>query len=143
VRGLFNHDPNNVLGRQKSGTLIVEEDAKGLRFDIPTVGDTQIARDVVSMIRRGDVTGSSFSFTVRKRGDLWDYGESGDGTMKRELLAVDLFDLGPVTFPFYPQTKTAVRSLELFRRANPRDWTWNVRSAALRSRLRRARVCVP
>jgi HK97 family phage prohead protease len=136
VRGLFNHDPNNVLGRQKSETMTLEEDAKGLRFDIPAVGDTQVARDVVTMIRRGDVTGASFSFTVRKNGDTWEYDDSGTGTVKRELLSVDLFDVGPVTFPFYPQTKTAIRCMELFRRAHPRGRGRDIRTAALRWRQR-------
>ena len=34
VRGLFNHDANLVLGRSKSGTLRMQEDAKGLRYEI-------------------------------------------------------------------------------------------------------------
>lgn len=139
VRGLFNHDPNHVLGRESSETLALEEDAKGLRFDV-TPGDTQIGRDVVAMVRRKDVTGASFSFTVRKEGELWEFDKNGGSTMERELLAVDLFDVGPVTFPFYPQTAVAARSLELFRRANPRDWSRDARSAAVR---RRWRICVP
>lgn len=140
VRGLFNHDPNLVLGRQKADTMTLEEDAKGLRFDIPA-GDTTAALDVVKMIRRKDVTGASFSFTVRKKGDLWEYDDTGGGMVERELLAVDLYDVGPVTFPFYPTTKVAARALELFRRANPpRDWARDRRSLA---RRRRERICVP
>lgn len=34
IRGLFNHDPNFILGRSTSGTLNVSVDDKGLRYDI-------------------------------------------------------------------------------------------------------------
>jgi HK97 family phage prohead protease len=32
--GLFNHDPNFILGRSTSGTLAIAVDDKGLRYDI-------------------------------------------------------------------------------------------------------------
>ncbi|MEC2444712.1 HK97 family phage prohead protease, partial [Bacillus cereus] len=34
IRALFNHNWDNVLGRTKSGTLRLEEDAKGLKFEV-------------------------------------------------------------------------------------------------------------
>lgn len=102
VRALFNHDPNFVLGRTKSGTLRLEEDERGLRIegDLP---DTQTVRDlVISPIERGDIDQMSFGFRAVK--DEWnaDYTE-------RELLEVQLFDVSAVTFPAYPQTEVGVR----------------------------------
>jgi HK97 family phage prohead protease len=102
VRALFNHDPNFVLGRTKSGTLRLEEDERGLRIegDLP---DTQMVRDlVISPIERGDIDQMSFGFRSVK--DEWneDYTE-------RELLEVQLFDVSAVTFPAYPQTEVGVR----------------------------------
>ena len=32
VRALYNHEPDNLLGRSGAGTLRMEEDAKGLRI---------------------------------------------------------------------------------------------------------------
>lgn len=137
VRGLFNHDPNLVLGRQTANTMTLKEEKNGLRFDI-LADETRISQDLIVKIRRGDVSGASFSFTVRDNGDAWEF--DGKGNAERELRAVDLYDVGPVTFPFYTQTKVAARSLELFRRANPRDWGRSVRSARVR---RRRRIVVP
>ena len=85
----FNHDPNRLLGRTASGTAKVWTDSTGLRFsvDLP-----ESAADVKEAVQRGDVTGCSFAFAVRK--DKW----TGD---TRELLDLDLFELGPVVRPAY------------------------------------------
>lgn len=110
VRALFNHDRNIVLGRTSSGTLTLREDERGLLYEI-TPPDTQLVRDMVlEPIRRGDVSGNSFSFLARR--DLWEEGES---QTIRTLLDVDIMDIGPVTFPAYPTTDVALRSLELWR----------------------------
>ena len=105
VRALINHDPNYVLGRTSSRTLRLSEDEKGLRY-IVTPPDTTFARDLVVSIKRGDITQSSFGFTVVK--DHWT-GESPN--MTRELLEVKLFDVSSVTYPAYLQTEVSVRSL--------------------------------
>ncbi len=129
VRALFNHDPNLVLGRTASGTLDLEEDNAGLmtRTVLP---DTQTIRDlVVAPIRRGDVTGMSFAFSVRK-GGTQTRTENPDGSIvlenggervtirregdveyeDRELLDLDIFDISPVTYPAYEGTDVAARS---------------------------------
>ena len=112
VRALFNHDPNHVLGRRSAGTLRLREDDRGLWFEVDPP-DTQMGRDVVAMIERGDVTGCSFSFRVR--GEEWAESAS-DGPTVRIITSADLYDVGPVTFPAYPDTSVAVRSLETWRR---------------------------
>lgn len=104
VRGLFNHDPNIVLGRTRSGTLRLREDDIGLHMedDIP---DTGLVRDmVISPMKRGDVTGGSFSFEAVK-----DRMVTEDGIPTRELIEVRAFDVGPVTFPAYPATDVQAR----------------------------------
>lgn len=105
VRGLFNHDPNWLLGRNKAGTMKLAVDEIGLRYEI-TPADTQAARDVLEHIRRGDLTGSSFSFSVGEQ--RWTEGADLE---VREIVKVDgLYDVGPVTFPAYTATSTGVRS---------------------------------
>ena len=104
IRALFNHDPNYVLGRNKAGTLTLEEDDKGLHVRI-TPPDTQWAKDLLVSIKRGDITQMSFGFTVIL--DRWNYE---DNTDVRELLKVKLYDVSPVTFPAYTQTECGIRS---------------------------------
>jgi HK97 family phage prohead protease len=105
VRALFNHDPNRVLGRSQAGTLRVFEDEHGLGYDaIPP--DTQWARDLLTSIKRGDIDGSSFGFRAVR--DTW--SKDGDGNPTRRLREVELFDVGPVTFPAYTQTSAEARS---------------------------------
>lgn len=68
VRALFNHDPNFVLGRTRSNTLRLEVDSRGLAYTIDPP-DTQTVRDLVlTPLKRGDVTGSSFGLPTSAAG---------------------------------------------------------------------------
>lgn len=112
VRALFNHDPNFVLGRNRSKTLRMKEDARGLAIecDMP---DTQTIRDLVQApIARGDVSHMSFGFTVKPGGQDW--AKDDDGNVVRTLKRVRLHDVSAVTFPAYPQTDVGVRELRAF-----------------------------
>lgn len=108
VRVLFNHDANLVLGRTAAGTARLTDDAKGLAYeaDLP---DTQTARDVAAMIARGDVSGASFAFRVKEPG-----GERlsllPDGSILRELVDLELYDVSPVTYPAYAGASSGMRS---------------------------------
>jgi HK97 family phage prohead protease len=104
VRALFNHDPNYVLGRTKSGTLRLREDERGLAVEIDPP-DTQVARDVVESIRRGDVDQMSFAFAVLR--DSWELDEYDQ--LVRTLEQVKLYDVSAVTYPAYPETSVGMR----------------------------------
>jgi len=110
VRALFNHDPSLVLGRTTAKTLRLDEDDKGLHFDCD-LPDTQPARDLMTSIGRGDISQCSFGFTVNKQKFSEEKQDDGEVALIRELHAVDLFDVSPVTFPAYPQTSVDKRSL--------------------------------
>lgn len=108
VRGLFNHDPNFVLGRVKSGTMTLRADDKGLHYEIAELPESRA--DVAEAIQRGDVDGNSFAFTVEK--DEWEYKK--DGTAIRTITEFgELFDVGPVTYPAYPSTTVSARAKEM------------------------------
>lgn len=110
IRALFNHDPNYVLGRKRSGSLEVREDEKGLWMEV-TPPDTQWARDLMVSIERGDISQMSFAFRLASGGDEWE--KSGDGPMLRTIKRVsEIADVSPVTYPAYTDTTVAVRSRE-------------------------------
>lgn len=106
IRALFNHDPNFVLGRNKAGTLELEEDDIGLKVRI-LLPNTQTAKDLVENIRRGDISQMSIGFIVED--DSWG---TKDGIDIREIKKVQLFDVSIVTFPAYTQTDCGVRAME-------------------------------
>ena len=103
VLALLDHDPGKVLGRTRSGTLRLHEDAKGLAFslDLP---DTQAGRDVLALAERNDLGGMSFGFTIPKGGEAW------QGT-RRTLRAVSLAEISVVqAWPAYAGTEIALRA---------------------------------
>ena len=106
IRALFNHDPNYVLGRNKSGTLELREDEHGLFVRIQPP-DTSWAKDLTVSISRGDISQMSFGFVVLK--DEW---RTESNTDIRELMEVKLYDVSPVTFPAYTQTDVGVRAVK-------------------------------
>jgi uncharacterized protein len=110
VIGAFNHDWNFVLGRTSAGTLKLEETKTGLRYVIDVNPNDSQAMSVYEKVKRGDVTQSSFAFTVRK--ESWT--QPNDETQSfalREILEVDkLFDVGPVPFAAYPEASAQARS---------------------------------
>jgi HK97 family phage prohead protease len=131
VRSLFNHDPNFVLGRTTSGTLSLREVDRGLLAET-RLSDSATVRDLVLLpVQRGDITGQSFAFLPRNRGNGETTVDRGDGRMMirrageritievrdgveyvdRELLSVDLFDVTVATYPAYSGTSVGVRGL--------------------------------
>ena len=106
VRALVNHDPNQIIGRTKSGTLKLDVDDKGLRVDI-TPPDTQVGRDVLASLKRGDLDGMSFAF--RTLSDQW---RTEDGEEIRELLDLELVDVSVVAYPAYSDTSVSARALD-------------------------------
>jgi uncharacterized protein len=108
VRALFNHDPNFVIGRTKSGTLFVREDSKGLAIEI-NPPDTTWAKDLQTSIQRGDIDQMSFGFRTKKD-QFEERVIEGQKVILRTLIDVDLCDVSPVTFPAYPDTDIHSRS---------------------------------
>ena len=106
VRALWNHDSNYVLGRNKSGTLRLQEDEKGLAIEIDPPNTTW-ANDLMVSIDRGDVSQMSFGFRTVK-----DDFEKKNDEIIRILKEVELFDVSPVTYPAYPQTDVQMRKLQ-------------------------------
>lgn len=102
ILALLDHKPDCLLGRTKSGTLELREDAHGLAFTL-NLPDTQAGRDLVALAERGDLGGCSFGFTVPAGGDHWE----GD---QRELRSVELHEVSIVqSWPAYANTEVSLR----------------------------------
>ena len=107
VLSFWNHNSDMVLGNTENGSLVLQEDERGLKFDL-TLPDTSIGRDARALIKRGDVKGMSFGFrTLREE---WD--EADPKKVIRTLLEVRLYEVSPTPMPAYPQSSVAARSIE-------------------------------
>jgi HK97 family phage prohead protease len=109
VLALYGHDYQNVLGRQSANTLQLEKDERGIKFtlDLP---NTQLGRDVYTLVERGDLKGNSFGFTVEK--DSWD--KKGDKVIRTIEQVRDLFEISIVSLPAYEATELVKRNFEEF-----------------------------
>lgn len=112
VRALFNHDSNFVLGRTKSGTLEIREDEQGLYTVTQAPENDTIRHMVLDPIRRGDVDQMSFAFRIKADGDHWEETDEGMVRTIKPGGVAELYDISPVTYPAYPDTAVAVRSLK-------------------------------
>jgi HK97 family phage prohead protease len=108
VAALYNHDANAILGRVSAGTLRLSVDGKGLRYEIDPP-DTQIARDLMASLQRGDVKGSSFAFNYVAKSVVMNTNADGSEQDIINVTDLDLFDVGPVVFPAYESTTSGVR----------------------------------
>jgi len=117
VRALFNHEEEYVLGRSKSGTLRLMEDNRGLKVEIDPP-DTQVARDLITTMKRGDIDQMSFAFTMEGGVQTWD--ETGDMPLRIIEKVGELWDVSIVTYPAYPETEAAARSLASVRKERER-----------------------
>lgn len=112
IRALVNHDPSMLLGRSngKTKTLRLSKDTEGLHYEIQP-GATRVHEDARESIRRGDMTGSSFAFTIAPKGQR--FKDEGDDVTVREITKFEqVFDVGPVTYPAYEATDAGVRGAD-------------------------------
>lgn len=114
VRYLFNHNPDAVLARTKSGTLRLAEDTKGLAVDAD-LAPTSVGRDLAILFERRVVDQMSVGFQVVK--DEWEEIEGADGNVyeQRTIHEVKLFDVSAVTYPAYEETDAGLRDAQLAR----------------------------
>ena len=129
VRALFNHDASAVLGRSKSGTLRLSADKVGLKYEVD-LPNTQLARDLAESVERGDISGSSFAFSVTPEGQKIERDK--DGTTYRNILETRLYDVSVVTYPAYEAATSGLRSSENVQEAKAALDSWESnRNAAL------------
>lgn len=110
----LNHDAQRgVLARSRYGkgslSLDLQEDGLHYRFEAP---QTPLGDELLSYLTRGEITTSSFAFSLPKEGgDRWYRSE--DGTLHRDIIKIErLFDVSAVFEPAYLATSVSRRKLD-------------------------------
>lgn len=113
VFAYLDHNENRgVLARCKYGKgsldLWIADDGLHYRFEAP---NTQLGDELLSYLSRGEITASSFAFTIAEDGDKWE--RDAEGVVHRTITKIDrLFDVSPVFTPAYEATSAAKRKLD-------------------------------
>ena len=115
IRCLFNHEADLILGRTTAGTCQVFVNGDGnLEYTWTPDYENPTHMSVVRSIMRGDITQSSFAFTIKEQN--WSestiYGSMG----KRSIKVIEsLYDVSPGTYPAYADTEADARSIVAMR----------------------------
>lgn len=115
VRFLVNHNTDMIpLARSRNNNenstmqLEVDKDGMGIRVNLDTENNTE-ARNLYSAIKRGDITGMSFMFTVDD--EEWEELQSDHPT--RHIRKIGrVYEVSAVTFPAYESTEISARDKE-------------------------------
>ena len=115
IRCLFNHEADLILGRTKADTCRVFVNGDGnLEYTWVPDYENPTHMSVVRSIMRGDITQSSFAFTIKEQN--WSESEKYGSMGKRSITMVDtLYDVSPVTYPAYEDTEADARSIAQLR----------------------------
>ena len=110
----FNHDWSKVLARTPNSLkLDLRDDGLYYEFEAP---NTQDGNDLLEHIKRGEMYGTSFAFSLPEdgSGEVWTKQE--DGTYMREIIMFEtIYEISPVYTPAYPTTSVSARCLEYVR----------------------------
>jgi HK97 family phage prohead protease len=115
IRCLFNHEAELILGRTKANTCKVFVNGDGnLEYTWVPDYENPTHMSVVRSIMRGDITQSSFAFTIKEQ--MWSESEKYGSMGKRTIKVIeDLYDVSPVTYPAYSDTEADARSIVAMR----------------------------
>ena len=134
VRFLVNHGTSMIpLARSRNNNenstmqMTVDKDGMGIRVNLDTENNTD-ARNLYSAIKRGDISGMSFMFTID--GEEWENLESDHPTRRIKSIG-QVFEVSAVTFPAYEATELAARDKQALESAKAS--LENARSRALDS----------
>lgn len=112
VRFLVNHNTSMIpLARSRRNNenstmqLIVDKEGMGIRVNLDTENNSE-ARNLYSAIKRSDITGMSFMFTID--GEEWEALDSDHPTRRIKSIG-QVFEVSAVTFPAYEATEISAR----------------------------------
>lgn len=105
VRLLYNHDLAKIPLARTPKTMELKTSTAGLEM-VATLPDTNEAKAVYEAVKRGDLDGMSFAFTVPEGGDHYD-----PTTNTRTIYKIaKVYECSVVPYPAYPQTSIEARS---------------------------------
>ena len=98
IFALLNHNENVVLARSNHGTgsltLSVDNDGVFYQFEAP---NTNHGDELLEHIKRGEISQSSFAFSVANEDGAEKWTKRADGTILREIFKIArLYDISPV-----------------------------------------------
>lgn len=107
VRLLFNHE-GQPLARTTNNTLTLTTDETGLKYRAE-LADTTAGRDLYELIKLGNVSQSSFAFTIEEE-------ERESSGVRRVKKVSKLLDVAPTTYPAYntPEVVTSRQQNQVF-----------------------------
>ena len=127
VLAKFNHNDEKVLARSNKGqgSLLLEIDDNGLRymFESPK---TALGDELLEYLHRGDITQSSFAFTISKEegAERW---YKKEGMIYRDIYKIDkLYDVSPVFQPAYEATSCSARYADVKAKSDEIDNKMNL-----------------
>jgi hypothetical protein len=120
IRALIDHRTHLVLGRNKSGTLELKVDSRGLWGRIKINQSDQDAQNLYARVDRGDVDQCSFGFDIVAE----EVTVNPDGSAHWILKTVKLYEVSVVTFPAYEDTAVTARKKDLEQLMNRQVKTW-------------------
>lgn len=114
VFALLNHNENTVLARSNHGvgslTLTVDNDGVYYEFEAPATANGD---ELLEHIKRGEISQSSFAFTVSNEDGAETWTKRSDGVIVRQINKIArLYDISPVYQPAYESTTCSKRALE-------------------------------
>lgn len=128
VLAKFNHNDEKVLARSNKGqgSLLLEIDDNGLRymFESPK---TALGDELLEYLHRGDITQSSFAFTIDGKDETAQRWYKKDGQIYRDIYKIDrLYDVSPVFHPAYSDTSCSARFAEVKAKSDEIDSKMNL-----------------
>lgn len=107
----FNHCNDKILARSKNGkgSLCLEVDERGVKymFEAPK---TALGDELLEYLERGDITASSFAFTIDPEDKTAEKWTNKDGKLYRDIYHINrLYDVAPVFQPAYEATSCSKR----------------------------------
>lgn len=124
---LLNHNEDRgILARSRFGTgsleLTIDDVGLKYRFEAP---NTALGDELLEGLKRGDISTSSFAFTIAK--DTWTKNENGS-YLRTINQFKELFDVSPVYKEAYPDTSVALRKMKDIEQEDLNEYFQNLKN---------------